>query len=82
MRATITIPDERLEELMDAHGRSVAHGGDQPRDRLVRATSEAPAASSHSRGSVDILSNDEIEALDASEQRGPWNAIERSAARG
>ena len=81
MRATITIPDERLEELMALTGAATRTAAiNVAIDSYVRQAKLGRLLALE--GSVDILSNDEIEGLDASEQRGPWNAVERSASRG
>lgn len=80
VRATITIPDERLEELMALTGATTRTAAinvaiewyvrDAKLGRLLAL-----------EGSVDILSNDEIEALDAAESGGLWDAVEHSGAR-
>ena len=77
MRATITIPDERLEELMALTGAATRTAAiNVAIDSYVRQAKLGRLLALE--GSVDILSNDEIEGLDASERRGPWNAVERS----
>ncbi len=80
MRATITIPDERLDELMALTGAA------------TRAAAINVAIESYVRqakigrllalgGSVDTLSNDEIEGFDATESGGLWNAVEHAGSR-
>ena len=81
MRATTTIPDERLEELMDLTGA-------QTRTAAINAAIEAFVRQAKIgrllalEGSVDILSNDEIEALDAAESGGLWDGALRGSERG
>lgn len=81
MRATITIPDERLEELMDLTGA-------ETRTAAINAAIEAFVRQAKIgrllalEGSVDILSNDEIEALDAAESGGLWDGALRGGKRG
>jgi hypothetical protein len=69
MRATITIPDERLEELLQLLGtdnrtQAINHAIDIcVRDMKIQRLLAL-------RGRVDILSNDEIEAFDQAEHHG------------
>ncbi len=81
MRATITIPDERLEDLMDLTGA-------ETRTAAINVAIEAFVRQAKIgrllalEGSVDILPNDEIEAMDAAESGGLWGAGERDGTRG
>jgi len=80
MRATITIPDERLEELMDLTGA-------ETRTAAINVAIEAFVRQAKIgrllalEGSVAILSNDEIEAMDAAESGGLWDGAPRGGTR-
>jgi metal-responsive CopG/Arc/MetJ family transcriptional regulator len=69
MRATISIPDERLEELMELTGA-------RTRTAAINVAIETFVRQAKLRrllaleGNVDILANDDIEAMDDSEFRG------------
>jgi hypothetical protein len=75
MRATISIPDERLAELMELTGEA-------SRTAAVNVAIEAFVRQTKLQrllaleGQVDVLSNDAIEAMDESEFRGWWTAGE------
>ncbi len=81
MRATITIPDERLEELMDLTGA-------ESRTAAINLAIEAFVRQAKLQrllaleGSVDILSNDDIEALDTAESGGLWDGGTSGGPRG
>ncbi|MBA2667664.1 MAG: type II toxin-antitoxin system VapB family antitoxin [Trueperaceae bacterium] len=69
MRATISIPDGRLEELMELTGA-------ETRTAAINVAIETFVRQAKLRrllaleGNVDILGNDDIEAMDDSEFRG------------
>jgi Arc/MetJ family transcription regulator len=69
MRATITIPDDALAELMDLVGTTNRTEAINTaiHDYVVRAKLARLAAL---RGRIEIADNDEIEAFDAAEYRG------------
>lgn len=70
MRTTVDIPDQTLEELM-------ATVGTTSRNEAVNTAIDAYLLMQNQqsllamRGRVAVMSNDEIEALDANEHRGP-----------
>ncbi len=70
MRTTVDIPDQTLEELM-------ATVGTASRNEAVNTAIDAYLLLQNQqsllamRGRVAVMSNDEIEALDANEHRGP-----------
>lgn len=70
MRTTVDIPDQTLEELM-------ATVGTASRNEAVNTAIDAYLLMQNQqsllamRGRVAVMSNDEIEALDANEHRGP-----------
>lgn len=70
MRTTVDIPDQTLEELM-------ATVGTTSRNEAVNTAIDAYLLLQNQqsllamRGRVAVMSNDEIEALDANEHRGP-----------
>ena len=73
MRATITIDDDRLAELMDLTGAK------HRTEAINRAIEEYVRRAKLQRllglaGRVAILSNDEIEAMDEGEYRG-WHEV-------
>lgn len=70
MRTTVDIPNQTLEELM-------ATVGTASRNEAVNTAIEAYLLMQNQqsllalRGQVDVMSNDEIEALDTDEHHGP-----------
>jgi metal-responsive CopG/Arc/MetJ family transcriptional regulator len=69
MRATISIPDERLEELMELTGARTRTGAiNVAIETFVRQAKLRRLLALE--GNVDILANDDIEAMDDSEFRG------------
>jgi hypothetical protein len=80
VRATISVPEGRLQELMELTGAAT-------RTAAINLAIETYVRQAKLRrllaleGQVDILSNDEIEAMDDSESRGPWSDEERGGGR-
>lgn len=69
MRATVSIPDERLEELMALTGAETRTAAiNVAIDAYVRHTKLQRLL--ELEGHVPMFSNDEIEAMDADEERG------------
>jgi hypothetical protein len=75
MRATISIPDDRLAELMELTGEvSRTAAVNVAIEAFVRQTKLQRLLALE--GKVDVLSNDAIEAMDESEFQGWWTAGE------
>lgn len=71
VRATISIPDGQVEELMELTGAETRTAAiNIAIDTFVRQAKLRRLLALE--GNVDILSNDDIEALDDAEFRGSW----------
>ena len=71
VRATISIPNEQVEELMELTGAETRTAAiNIAIDTFVRQAKLRRLLALE--GNVDILSNDDIEALDDAEFRGSW----------